>query len=342
MTETDPDSHFLRTTFDLARLARESGHRPFGAVVVEADEILARAMSTQGEIGGSTNHAEMNAVRIAQSRASRKQLERSTIYSSSEPCAMCTAAIFYSGIGRIVFGFPERQLRPLRNQVKENAGIAIGCREVLAKSGNKVSVVGPLLEKEAEAPHHGYWTPSERHVAIPEGAKPRAAGLRDLSDETFLRHAIGLAKKAGDVGEMPFGAVIVGGGGQILVEAKSTELSEKDWTCHAETNAVRIAGTGVDQQALRDATIFASSEPCAMCASAIFYSGLRRIVFGYSEPNLRVLLGSGETAGLGFSCREILSYAAEPMDVRGPLLEKEAEEPHLGYWSRPGGKSPDS
>lgn len=148
-----------------------------------------------------------------------------------------------------------------------------------------------------------------------------------------LRHAIAVSEAARLQGELPFGAVIVAADGAVLAEACSTEISEGDWTCHAETNAVRLAAPRHDAARLSGATIYASSEPCAMCATAIHLAGIRRIVFGLSEPQLRrMLAGRADTVGLGLSCREVLAPATPLPSILGPCLEEEAAAPHHRYW----------
>ncbi|MCA3263854.1 MAG: nucleoside deaminase [Telmatospirillum sp.] len=152
------DENFLRQTFALARAARAAGHRPFGAVVADAAGIVAEAGSTQTANGDPTAHAEMNALRRAMAVVPRARLEGATLYASNEPCAMCAAAAFYAGVARIVFGFPEEKLRPLRNRTAAGAGIGLSCRAVLARPARKVEVVGPCLEDEAALLHDGYWS----------------------------------------------------------------------------------------------------------------------------------------------------------------------------------------
>lgn len=152
------DETYLRRTFSLARDARAAGHRPFGAVVADAAGIVAEAGSTQTATGDPTAHAEMNALRRAMAAAPRARLEGATLYASNEPCAMCAAAAFYAGMARIVFGFPEEKLRPLRNRTSLGAGIGLSCRAVLARPARKIAIVGPCLEDEAAALHDGYWS----------------------------------------------------------------------------------------------------------------------------------------------------------------------------------------
>lgn len=156
----------------------------------------------------------------------------------------------------------------------------------------------------------------------------------DDRDLALLRQAIAVSAAAAASGELPFGAVIAARDGTILARATSTEISTGDWTCHAETNAVRDASPRIDRRTLAQATIYASAEPCAMCAGAIFYSGIRRIVYGFGETKLRQMLATrAETTGLGFSCREVLAHAAAPMDIHGPCLEAEAAAVQARYWN---------
>lgn len=151
------DAEILRRTFGIAAQARAAGHRPFGAIVADAAGTIAQAGSAQGG-GDPTTHAEMNAVRAAMAAVPRERLAGATLYASTEPCAMCTAAAFYAGLGRIMFGFPEERLRPMRNRSPGGAGLALSCREVLSRAPRAIEVRGPCLVEEAAALHDGFWT----------------------------------------------------------------------------------------------------------------------------------------------------------------------------------------
>jgi tRNA(Arg) A34 adenosine deaminase TadA len=70
---------------------------------------------------------------------------------------MCAAALFYTGVGRVVYGLSNAAILHLRNAQPHTAGLSISCREVLASAAEPVEVVGPCLEEEAEVPHRGYW-----------------------------------------------------------------------------------------------------------------------------------------------------------------------------------------
>lgn len=150
-------ARLMRKTFELAREALRKGHRPFGALIADEAGIIAEAGSTQVAQGDPTAHAEMNAVRAAVHKVERARLQKATIYASSEPCAMCSAAIYYSGIRQVIFGLSEGKLGPMRNVTSRGAGVRMSCRTVFARSSESVSVIGPVLEAEAEALHTGYW-----------------------------------------------------------------------------------------------------------------------------------------------------------------------------------------
>ena len=157
---TDRDAALLRRAIALAGEARARGDRPFAAVIAGEDgTVLVEAGSTQGAGGGGTlAHSEMNACGAAiRARIPREVLAGATIYSSGEPCAMCSAAIFYTGLGRVVYGLSNAAILHLRNARPHTAGLSLSCREVLASAHAPPRVVGPCLEDEAAAPHRGYW-----------------------------------------------------------------------------------------------------------------------------------------------------------------------------------------
>jgi tRNA(Arg) A34 adenosine deaminase TadA len=159
----EPDSTRLRHAFALAGKARARGDRPFAAVIVAADgAILSEGLSTQGSGGGGTlAHSEMNACQAVISAAiPREVLRQSTIYCSGEPCSMCSSAIFYTGVGRVVYGLSAAAILHLRNAQPHTAGLSLSCRAVLDSAAEPVAVVGPCLEAEGAKPHEGYWIPS--------------------------------------------------------------------------------------------------------------------------------------------------------------------------------------
>lgn len=153
------DEDHLRRAFVVATEARARGDRPFGAVVAQGDVVLAEAGSEQGASGGGTlAHSEMVVLRrLHEAGIGRDRLARATIYSSGEPCAMCAAAIFYMGLGRLVYGLSAEAIAAARNAQAHTAGLGLSCRQVLEAAAAPVAVAGPLLEAEGAIPHQGYW-----------------------------------------------------------------------------------------------------------------------------------------------------------------------------------------
>jgi len=105
-----------------------------------------------------TAHAERLAATAASRTLARDVLAASTLYSSAEPCAMCAGAIYWAGIGRVVYGLSEHRLRAVTGNHPENPTLDLPCRDVFASGQRPTEVVGPLLEDEAEALHEGVWT----------------------------------------------------------------------------------------------------------------------------------------------------------------------------------------
>lgn len=141
-------------------------------------------------------------------------------------------------------------------------------------------------------------------------------------DARYLRRAIELSRAAGAAGDMPFGAVGVIDG-RISAEAVNHQSTQADCTAHAEMVLVRRAQAQGGVDALRGATVYASGEPCAMCAGALFWAGVRRVVYAASQPEMARVMGG---ALLPAGARSILTAAQPAVQVDGPWLEAEALE----------------
>jgi tRNA(Arg) A34 adenosine deaminase TadA len=153
------------------------------------------------------------------------------------------------------------------------------------------------------------------------------------ADLGHLRRAIHLARTAREHGNHPFGALLVGAGGELLAEAENSVVTDRDCTAHAELNLVRLASGRYDRDTLAGSTLFSSTEPCAMCAGAIHWSGIGRVVYALPEERLYQLTGHSPAGKpLDLPCREVFARCARPIEVAGPALEAEAEEVHRGFW----------
>lgn len=155
-------------------------------------------------------------------------------------------------------------------------------------------------------------------------ADPAATGR----DHDLLRRAYEIARSAGKNGNHPFGALLARDG-EILAEAENDVVVSRDVTRHAETYLVSLAARRLDPAALAASTLYTSTEPCLMCAGAIHWAGIRRVVYGASNVGMvRVL---GETWH-GIPVREALQRLGSGAEVVGPVLEAEGLRIHRECW----------
>ena len=108
-----------------------------------------------------------------------------------------------------------------------------------------------------------------------EGFEPSSA-----SDERWMREALGAAREAAERGEVPVGACVVGRDGALLAVAGNRTRSDCDPTAHAEVLALREAAHKIGNYRLTGAVVYATIEPCAMCAGALVQARVARLVYG--------------------------------------------------------------
>ena len=154
-------------------------------------------------------------------------------------------------------------------------------------------------------------------------------------DELFLRRSFDVARRALTHGNHPFGAILVDRNGNVLIETENGYMPDHDGTAHAERLLATQACTTLDADTLTRATLYSSAEPCAMCAGAMYWAGIGRLVYGLSEHRLRAVTGNHpENPTLDLPCREVLRSGQRATEVVGPLLEDEAEALHAGVWNK--------
>jgi tRNA(Arg) A34 adenosine deaminase TadA len=156
---TGQDLIFLRRAIALAREARNDGRHPFGALIVNerGEIIVASRNNAVRPKGDPTQHAEMVACGEAARLLSEAELAKCTLFTSTEPCAMCAGAIYWIGIGRVVYALAETGLLKFTGNDRENPTLDLPCREVFACGQRQIVVAGPLLEEEAAEVHEGFW-----------------------------------------------------------------------------------------------------------------------------------------------------------------------------------------
>jgi len=104
------------------------------------------------------------------------------------------------------------------------------------------------------------------------------------SDEKFMRLALVEAKKAGQMGEVPIGAILVSEDGRILSSTYNRTIDLADPTAHAEILALREAALKINNYRLLNTTLYVTVEPCIMCMGAIVHARISKLVFGTGDP----------------------------------------------------------
>lgn len=146
MTFNDSDFKAMRLAIQASDEALTDGDMPFGATLVSPQgEILLVAANNQFSGADCTGHAEMVLVRTAQKKLGMNALRGATVYASGEPCAMCSGAMFWAEIKRVVYAASTAQIAvalggPL---------LPVRSAEVLAKASPAMLVEGPLMAEEA-------------------------------------------------------------------------------------------------------------------------------------------------------------------------------------------------
>jgi len=152
--------------------------------------------------------------------------------------------------------------------------------------------------------------------------------------ERHLRHTFEVARRSRAAGNHPFGAILVGPDGKILME-QSNDASSGDRTGHAERVLMTRASLAYDADFLAGCTLYANAEPCAMCAGSAYWAGIGRVVYGLSEKKLKAMIGPHpENLTMDLPCRAVLGAGQRKIEIVGPLLEDESLAAHEGFWTR--------
>jgi len=107
-------------------------------------------------------------------------------------------------------------------------------------------------------------------------------------DTTYMERALGLAQQAGDLGEVPVGAVVVANN-QVIGEGFNQPIKSTDPTAHAEIVAMRNAAAHIGNYRLSGCDLYVTIEPCTMCVGAMVHARIQRIIFGAPEPRAGAL-----------------------------------------------------
>ena len=135
-----------------------------------------------------------------------------------------------------------------------------------------------------------------------------------MNPEDFMRLALSEAKK----GDSPYGAVIVKDN-EVVAKGYNTVRRDSDPSAHAEMNAIRSLTTKIQNPSLEGYTIYATGEPCPMCATACVWTGLAEIIIGASIEDL-ILVNQSQVR---ISCEEIIAKSFKNIKVIKGLLRQE-------------------
>ncbi|CAO3610499.1 unnamed protein product [Cunninghamella blakesleeana] len=149
----------------------------------------------------------------------------------------------------------------------------------------------------------------------------------------YLKQAVEAGTRAKQLGGQPFGAILVSEDGRVLAEQGNVNIVN-----HAEDVLCRHAFANYPQETLNKATMYASFEPCAMCSSAIYWSGIGKLVYGIDCKGFFEATGFNENnfPALKIPCRDVFNAGVRKVEVVGPFpeLEKEICKDHLEYWKK--------
>lgn len=152
---------YLRRANEVAQQAMDAGNNPFGALLAddETGEILLEQGNAEHDTGDATAHAEMVLASRASRAIDRRRLRHCTLYTTCEPCPMCTGAIYWANIGRIVYGVSEQRLLELTGSDEKNPTFSMGAAKVIAAGQKEIGLEGPFpeLEEEISQLHQGFW-----------------------------------------------------------------------------------------------------------------------------------------------------------------------------------------
>ena len=152
--------YYLNRAIEISKNSRAHGNTPFGALLVDKDgNILLEQENVEIETHKCTGHAETQLVEKASTLYSKDFLYNCTLYTTAEPCAMCSGAIYWANIGTVVYAMTEKRLLELTGSDEQNPTFDLPCRNVFARGQKDITVIGPFPELEAAAAevHKGFW-----------------------------------------------------------------------------------------------------------------------------------------------------------------------------------------
>jgi tRNA(Arg) A34 adenosine deaminase TadA len=146
-------TQLIEQTYRLALEAQNKGNHPFGALLVMDDNVVLTSKNSVVTDKDITQHAELRLISQASKQFTKDQLAKASLFTSTEPCAMCSGAIFWSGISQIFYGCSATKLAEF-----SGGSFVVPCRELLKFGKRKIDVTGPILEEIGAKIHSSFWT----------------------------------------------------------------------------------------------------------------------------------------------------------------------------------------
>lgn len=163
--------------------------------------------------------------------------------------------------------------------------------------------------------------------------------LSDLKDfeVKLLKRVIEICAEAKEKGNYPFGCLIADENGNIIMEQGNAENElHGDCTAHAETKLISRATSIYTKEEMSKFTFYNCGDPCAMCAGAIYWSGIRKMIYIGRESELKKYTGDDDrNPTLNLPSRVVFATGQKDIEVKGPYLELEGEymKLHEGFWN---------
>jgi tRNA(Arg) A34 adenosine deaminase TadA len=145
------------------------------------------------------------------------------------------------------------------------------------------------------------------------------------NDIELLRKSLAVAQRSMEKENLPFGCLLADAEGNVLEEGENTVITSDDSIGHCEINLIHQLAGKYSSTFLNKCTLYASTEPCPMCAAAIFWSGIGRVVYAIGKESFNAIAQTNNPAHiLSMSANDLLKHGERKVIVEGPLLEEEA------------------
>jgi tRNA(Arg) A34 adenosine deaminase TadA len=149
MYYSEKDRELCRKALDVALRSLENGNLPFGCLLADREgKVLLEGQNTVITSRDFIAHCEINLVHLFAGRYDFDFLNSCSVYASTEPCPMCSAALFWAGVGRLVYAVSKEGYKQVTGENNPLYHFPVSSKDLLASGGRKVLVEGPVLEEE--------------------------------------------------------------------------------------------------------------------------------------------------------------------------------------------------